>query len=399
MDGSQPPDTAAEVLGRARSVVEILKANKARIEAGRELPTDVVDAMHEARLFRILLPRSLGGDAVDLVTLSKTTEIIASADASAGWCVGQGGGCAMSAAYLAPDVAKRLFGPRNAVLAWGAGVAGTAVEVSGGYRVSGKWSFASGSRHATLLGAHSKVVDENGKPRLRADGRPADLTALFPRAKATIHDVWHVVGLKGTGSDSYEIKDLFVPEGDMIDRDRESEAKASALDGSTIYRFSSTIAYASAFAGVMLGISRGALDDLRVLAMTKTPRGASSSLRESQVFQSNLAHYEARWRAARALVHATLQSTWDTVDGGAPLTLAMRTDIRLATTHAINEGVDIVAQVYREAGQSAVFQDNPFEQRLRDAHSASQQVQGRPSHYMTVGRILLDLPPDTLMFI
>lgn len=399
MDGSQPVSASAEILARAQSVVPVLKAAKSRTEAGRELPSDVVEAMHEARLFRLLLPRSLGGDTIDLVTLSKVTEIIASADASAGWCVGQGGGCAMSAAYLAPEVAKRLFGPRNAVLAWGAGIVGSALRVPGGYRMSGRWSFASGSRHATMLGAHCKIVDEKGQQLKRPDGRPADITGLFARSKANVLDVWHVVGLKGTGSDSYEIKDLFVPEEETVDRDREAKEKGAAVDNSTCYRFTSTLTYASAFAGVMLGITRGALDDLRVLAMTKQPRGASSSLRESQVFQSNLGQYEARFRAARALLHSTLQHAWDEVDGGAAVTMQHRIDVRLATTHAINEGVDLVAHAYREAGQSAVFQENPFEQRLRDAHSASQQVQGRPSHYMTVGRTMLDLPPDTMMFI
>ncbi len=398
MDGSQPMSASADILARAKSVVPVLKAAKARTEAGRELPADVVEAMHEARLFRILLPRSLGGDTVDIVTLSKVTEIIASADASAGWCVGQGGGCAMSAAYLKPQVAKRLFGPRNAVLAWGAGIVGTAVKVPGGYRVSGKWSFASGSRHATLLGAHSKVVNEHGEQLKRPDGRPADVTALFPRAKANILDVWHVMGLKGTGSDSYEIKDLFVPEEETVDRDREAEEKGVATDSATIYKFTSTQCYAGAFAGVMLGITRGALDDLRELAMTKQPRGASSSLKDSEVFQSNLARYEARWRAARALLHTTLQQAWDDVSAGSKLTMQQRADVRLATTHAINEGVDIVAHAYREAGQSAIFENAPLEQRLRDAHSASQQVQGRPSHYMTVGRTMLGMPPDTMMF-
>ena len=305
----------------------------------------------------------------------------------------------MSAAYLSADVAKRFFGARNAVLAWGAGLAGTAVIVPGGYRVSGKWSFASGSRHATLLGAHSKIVDGNGTPRLRPDGRPDDRTALFVRSKAEIHDVWQVMGLKGTGSDTYEVKDLFVPEEETIDRDREGAARSGVQDRATLYRFSSTMAYASAFAGVMLGITRGALDDITRLAMTKTSRGASSSMRASEVFQTDLARHEARWRAARALLHETLGQVWAAVDGGAPLTLQARIDVRLATTHAINEGVDIVAHVYRLAGDTAIFEKNPFEQRLRDAHSASQQVQGRPSHYMTVGRHLLGLAPDTTMFL
>lgn len=397
MDGQQPASgsTGSSAIERARSVVELLKASSHRIEAARELPADVVEALHEARLFRILLPRSLGGDELDLQSLSQVTEIIAAADASAAWCIGQGGGCAMTSAYMEPAAAKRLFGARDAVLAWGAGIQGTAVATEGGFRVSGKWSFASGSRHATLLGAHCKVVEADGRPRLHADGRPADCTALFQRAKAEIHDVWQVMGLKGTGSDTYEVTDLFVPADEVVERDN----KAGLRENATLYRFPSIIAYACAFAGVMLGITRATLADLRELAMTKTGRGAATSMRDSQVFQTDLALHEARFRGARALLHATAGESWAAIHRGEPLTLEHRMNIRLATTHAINEGVDIVAKAYRAAGQTAIFETNPFEQRLRDAHSASQQVQGRPSHYTTVGRHLVGLPPDTSMFI
>ena len=159
-----------------------------RIEAARELPADVLAALHAARLFRLLLPRSVGGDELDLRTHAEVMEIVAGFDASTAWTMGQGAGCAMSAAYLRPDVARRLFGPADAVLAWGAGIQGRAVAVDGGYRVTGKWAFASGSRHATLLGGHSFVFEADGSPRLRADGSKADRTMIFTREKAAIHD-------------------------------------------------------------------------------------------------------------------------------------------------------------------------------------------------------------------
>jgi alkylation response protein AidB-like acyl-CoA dehydrogenase len=397
MDGQQLTASSIEddPINRARSVAEKLRSSRARIEAAREMPPDVLSALHDARLFRILLPRHLGGDAIDLVNLAKVTEIVAAADASAGWCIGQGGGCAMTAAYLQSEAATRLFGAPDAVLAWGAGIQGTAVAVPGGYRVTGTWTFASGSRHATILGGHSRIMEADGTPRLRPDGRHADLTALFPRGEARIHDVWQVMGLKGTGSDSFEVADLFVPADHAVDR----ENTAVAWKHGTIYRFSSTMAYAAAFAGVMLGIARGTLDDLCALAMTKTPRGAASSMRASEVFQRDLAVLEARHRAARAYLHQTLAENWQAMEAGEPLTMDRRIASRLATTHAINEGVDIVAHAYRAAGQTAIFEANLFEQRLRDAHSASQQVQGRQTHYVTVGRHFLDLPPDTTMFI
>lgn len=380
---------------RAQSVVPLLRAARGAIEAGRELPVDIVSALHGARLFRLLLPKSLGGDEIDLPTLAETAAILSAADASVAWCVGQGGGCAMSAAFMEPAAARQVFGPANAVLAWGAGAAGKAIATRDGYRVSGAWSFASGSRHATWLGAHCRVFEADGKPRLRPDGRQMERTALFPRSTATIHDVWQVMGLKGTGSDSYEINDLDVPAALTLDRENFDELKEAAA----VFRFPTTMAYSAAFSGVMLGIARGTLDDLQALAMAKTPRGATSSMRESAMLQSDLARLEARWRALRALQLMTIREVWDAVSAGASLTLQNRVDWRLATTHAINEGVQIVMEAYRLAGQTAIFEENPFEQRLRDALSASQQVQGRTTHYMTVGRHLLGLPPDTTMFL
>jgi len=396
MDGQGPTGTAyGDCIARARSVVDPLVAAATRIQAARELPSDILEALHEARLFRLLLPRALGGDELDPAGLAQVTEIIAAADASTAWCIGQAAGCAMTAAFLAPDVARRIFGPSHAVLAWGAGAQGKATAVDGGYRVTGHWAFASGLHNATWLGAHSKVFEADGSPRLRPDGRQAERTALLARDKARVLDVWSVMGLQGTGSDSYEVADFFVPEEETIDR----EDLAAQRQGGPVYRFPGSLVYAGAFGGVMLGIARGTLTDLVALAASKTPRGAASSLREAPVFQTELARLEARLRAARAYHLHTLKDVWNAVRGGEGLTLQQRIDIRLAATHAINEGVGIVTEAYRAAGQSAIFEANPFERRLRDALAASQQVQGRPTHYMTAGRHLLGLPPDTMMFL
>ncbi len=394
--GTQPDATEkARVLARVRDVAGLLKTAGRRIEDARELPPDVHEALVDAGLFRLLLPRSVGGLEVDLPTFAEAAMIVAAADASAAWCVGKGGGCAMSASFLDPSAAKRLFGPRDAVLAWGAGIQGTAVEVPGGYRISGKWAFASGSRRATLLGAHCHVVGADGKPRLDADGRPLDRTALFARSKARIDDVWQVMGLKGTGSDSYAVEDLFVPADETITRERLDSARETG----TLYRFPTIMIYAASFGGVMLGIARGMLDDLATLAATKTARGAASSLRDSEMFHAELGRLEGRWRALRHYLFGAFGDIWAAVERGDVLTLDHRIDARLASTHVIDEGCRIAVDAYRAAGQNAIFESAPFERRLRDALSASQQVQGRASHFATVGRHLLGLPLDTHVFV
>ena len=380
-------DLAEDCLDRARRVAPLIESAHARIDAERELPTDVLEAMHGAELFRMSLPRSLGGGEVSPPILAGMTEIIAKADASAGWCLGQGTGCAMSAAFLDEGPAKHVFGPKNAVLAWGAGQAGKAVACEGGYKVTGSWQFASGGKHATWLGGHSKVFEADGSPRMTEDGRHADRTALFPREVADIHDDWHVMGLKGTRSEGYTVTDLFVADELTLDRDNPKECRNAA----PLYVFPTTLVYASCFSGVALGIGRGALDDLITLATTKTQRSARSSMRESPVFHTEIAELEARWGAARAYQQSILRDVTDDVSESGMLSVENRARIRLAATHAINETTNVVHRVYRMAGSSAIFENAPFERRFRDMHAVSQQMQARQSHYETVGRQIMGL--------
>ena len=202
-------DASAEAcLARARALIPLLAAAAPGIEAGRELPPDVLDAMHGAGMFRLLLPRSLGGFELKPAEYVQCVEAIAMGDASTAWCMNQGSGCSMTAAYLAPEVARAIWGGKRDVLAWGNGPGSEAkaVRAEGGWRVSGTWSFASGSRHATWLGAMAPCFNADGSPVLRPDGRPWERTMLLPRHLAKVDpDVWNVMGLSGTGSDSFSL--------------------------------------------------------------------------------------------------------------------------------------------------------------------------------------------------
>lgn len=385
----------ADALQRARSVTGLLREAAPRIEKARALPPDVIAALHEARLFRLLLPRSLGGDELHLRKHAEVMETIASADASVAWCMGQGAGCAMASAFLKPDAARRLFGPPDAVLAWGAGIQGKAIATDGGYRLTGKWQFASGCANATLLGGHSYIFERDGTPRRRQNGRQADRSLLFAKSKAIVHDTWDTLGLRGTASYTSQVEDLFVPEDETVDR----EEPAELVERSTLFQFPGTQAYAAGFSALMLGIAQGMVDDLKALAMTKTPRGAASALKDSAVFHSEFAQMEARVRACRAYLHATLDAIWDDVDRRGEMTMANRADLKLASTWVINQGVGIATDAYRAAGAHAIFPSNPFEHRMRDALSASQQTQGRPLNFITIGRVLMGLEPDVMMFL
>jgi alkylation response protein AidB-like acyl-CoA dehydrogenase len=383
----------AECLDRARTAAEVIRREAPQIEATRQLTPAVLEAMHSAELFRLLMPRELGGAELPPGMANRVTQIIAAADASAGWCLGQSFGCSMSSVFMGQEAAAKVFGPRNAVLAWGAGVAGKAVATDGGYLVSGTWRFASGGFHATWLGAHCFVFEADGTtPRLKADGGKVDRTGVFPRELATMHDDWHVMGLKGTRSEGYTVENLFIAEELTLDRDDFSACRV----GTTVFKFPTTNVYASAFSGVALGNARGMLDSLIELGRDKTPRGARSSMRDNPIFQTQVAEMDARLGSASAYVLNTLDRIWDEVAASGELTLDQRVQIRLATTFAINQATDVVGECHRFAGSSAIFENNVFERRFRDAHAVSQQVQGRKANYETVGRHMMELETDML---
>ena len=381
-------------VARVRSLGPALAAAADEIERNRELPASILSALIDNGLFRLLQPRSLGGAELDPMTYIRVVEQIASHDASTGWCVEQANGCSMVAAFLDPEVAQEIFRPPDGIVAWGPVGPAELRAVPGGFRLTGAWNFASGSHHASWLGAHVVTLGPNGAPLTRADGGEILRTLLFPKSRATMTDIWHVVGLRGTGSDRYSVTDLFIPERYTVLRD----PKIAPRQPGPLYCFSSSNLYAAGVAAVALGIARGMVTDFSELATEKVPRGARQRLCENQVIQSQLAQAEARLRSARAFLLSDLAEIWEAVGETGELSLEQNTMIRLASTWAIDQAREVVNTLYHSAGATAIFDDRPFERRFRDMHTASQQAQGRQAHYETIGRVLFGLAPDTAMF-
>ncbi|MBV8936563.1 MAG: hypothetical protein JO095_12260 [Alphaproteobacteria bacterium] len=230
---------------------------------------------------------------------------------------------------------------------------------------------------------------------MHPDGSPVIRTPIFPKSCAEMTDIWHVIGLRGTGSDKYSVTDLFVPEGYVAARDGDDTRREDGL----LYRFSSLQLYASGFAGVAMGIARSALDAFVELARDKVPFRGKSALRDNNVVQSQAAQAEARLRAARAFLYQSLEEITAEVERLGRLTLEQRMVIRLASTFAIHQSLSVVDMAYHAAGSTAIFEENPFERRFRDVHTVSQQLQGRQEHFETVGQHLLGLDPDTLAWL
>jgi alkylation response protein AidB-like acyl-CoA dehydrogenase len=377
-------------LNRVRELAPRIAAAAPEIEHSRRVPDDLLDALHAAGCYRMFIPRRYGGGEAHPLAFMRTVQGLARADASIAWNIGQNAVCAMVAAYLEPGVAQAVFGDPRAVLAWGPAQGSVrAVACEGGYRVSGRWSFASGMRQATWLGPQCPVFEADGRPREGARSRKR--VFLIPASAARLEDVWDVIGLRGTASDAFSVDGLFVPEAYSVYRDSNAENREPGW----LYCFSIHNLFACGFASIALGVAQEMLDQFVALAAAKVPRGMSSTLRDNAVVQAGVARARAQLESAEAWLMHSVAEICEAVQATREVTLEQRMRIRLCATHAIHCAREAGSFAYEAAGATAVFAANPFERRFRDLHAIAQQLQGRASHFETVGQHLLGLEADT----
>jgi alkylation response protein AidB-like acyl-CoA dehydrogenase len=367
---------------KARDLAPLIAAASEENDAIRELTRPVVAALIEGGFFTMLKTKAVGGMELKPSIFAQVTEAIAAADGSTGWVVCQSNGCSTTSAYLAPHLAQEIFGKPDGIVAWGPpGSPYEATPVDGGYRITGKWRFMSGSQNATWLGAH-----------LRVAGTKEVKTFLYPKASATFHDIWHTLGLRGTASNEYSVDNLFIPHERAVYRDGPRDRNTD----SPLYRFTSNQLYSIGFGGVALGIARGTMDAFLSLPKEKTRLGAGKTMVENNVIQSHVARAEASWRSARYFLHAAADEALATIEERGEMELAQRTRLRLASTWAIQSSREIVNTLFHDVGSMAVFEESPFERRLRDIDTVAQQGQGRILHYETVGQVMLGVAPENI---
>ena len=381
-------DHRPDPLARARALAPSLAAAADTIERTRRIPEPLLSALHDSRLFRMLLPRSVGGDEVEPWVYLDAIEEVARHDGSVAWNVFVGNSSALIAPFLPLETARTIFADPRTIVAWGPPNDCRAQAAPGGYRVSGRWDFASGCRQANWMGAHCLVVEADGSLRLNPAGRPTVRTLLFPAAQAELLDTWDVIGMRGTASDSYTVTDVFVPE--AFSGTREDPALRRELG--RLYAFTMQGLYAVGVAGVGLGIARAMLEAFVALATHKAPRYLGR-LADSATVQAAVAQMEAQLGAARAYLVETLSSIWAHAGSEAPIDVLARARVRLACTHAIQTAEAVANQAYKAAGTDSIFLGTAFERRFRDIHTLSQQIQSRLSHFEAVGQILLGIEP------
>jgi alkylation response protein AidB-like acyl-CoA dehydrogenase len=377
-----PVDVARKLAPQIRSCADA-------IEAERELPRPLFEALADAGLFHLALPRSLGCPEIDLPTYVQVIEELGKADASTAWAVNQGAIFATYAARMPREVARSIWldTPRSVVANTPLATA-HAVVVAGGYRVTGRQGFSTGCRHAAWLAAHARIV-EDGHPRLLPNGQPEARYLFVPVAEGELLDTWHVRGLRGTGTHHFAVNDVFVPK----ERTVLTDAPVPLVETGPLYGIPRTLLFASGDAAVALGVARAALDAFIELAGAKTPRRMVGLLRDQPMVQADVGHAEAHLRSGRALLTDAVRDIWAAATTGT-ISLDQRAALRLATTHAIWLAAEVVDTVYNAAGPTAIAESHVLQRYFQDIHVITQHIQARRAHYELAGRHRLGLPID-----
>lgn len=365
-----PPAQAASLAPLARELAD-------QAERDRRLPNRLANALRDSGLPRMLVPASLGGGEVAPRAMIEALEELAVADASAAWCAMVSATAGYVAAYLEPGAAQELFGS-GAIAAGVYAPMGEARRDGGAYVVTGRWPFASYSAHAELL--LGGVRTEDGV-RL----------AVFAAADVEIHDTWEVSGLRGTGSNDMSVDGVRIPAVNTA-----SLAAPPAASG-PLYEFPVFGLLALGIAAVALGAARGAIDDLRALAVAKKPGGSRRLLAERATVQADVARAAASVAAARALIIETVDRAWTAASSGAGVPVEERTRLRLAATHATRACADAVDLMYDAGGGTSIYASSPLQRRFRDIHTATQHAMVAPATWELTGRLLLGQETDVTL--
>ena len=374
---------AQDPVAAARRLQSIIREAATAIERDRRVPLDLIDALRDAGLFHMLIPRALGGAECDPVVAAQAVEELAFADASTGWVVMLAMQSNAFAGFMPEAEALEVWG-NGGIIAGTARSIGRAVATSTpreGYVISGRWPFASGSSHADWFLAECVVYDGD-TPRRNAEGHDISRMLFVPREDVTVHDTWNTTGLRGTASNDFSVDGIFVPHARGLSMMALEPVQTWALYATPPIAFVNHGSHA-------LGVARAALESARDLISTKRSWG-NVPLREAPRMQALVAEATAEIEAARAFLYAAARELWTAAISGEPTPL-QRSRARLAASHAMTASLRAVDSLHRGLGTSAVMSGSVLDRCFRDLHTASAHVMIGPLTYEAAGRVELGL--------
>jgi alkylation response protein AidB-like acyl-CoA dehydrogenase len=374
-----PAERASAYLSSLRALAPLIDEHRDAFDRQRRLPDAIFDALADAGLFRLWLPKELGGPELSPLEFMTVVEAASALDGTIGWLIGNGAGMSRSAGYLPVSVAAHVFSDPRAFIASATGAVGTAVPVEGGYRVSARWPFGSGAPHATFFMGLASVKGTDGR-----DEPP--LCCYLDRDQVELHDTWHVSGLRGTASWDFEAHQAFVP----ASRTHPFLGHQPTQPG-LLYRIPSLSIFHASISALPLGIAHGAIEAFAQLASRKSRQGTTALLCEREIVEATVGRAVATYRAAKALLAETMSELMAAVDAGGDRLVRARVEFRMSCAHAAEGAVRIVDALAAEAGTAAMFEASPLERAVRDVHAAAKHVAMTPNTYIVAGRLSLGL--------
>ncbi len=379
-------DTA--IVAAAIRLAPAARAAREEAERMRQTPPALAAEITKAGIYQMYFPRSMGGPETPPLTAFRVVEELSKADGSVGWCAMIGTALSMNVSRLPIEVGREMAGdPADYRGAGSARPGGHAWPVPGGFRVKGRWNFASGIQNARWLYATCIEMDGD-KPRVSASGAPVLRALWVPRAEVTIVDTWSVMGMRGTGSQDFTVDDVFVP------AHRSCLSAEPPREKGPLYHPRAWFVHIwTPSAANALGVARGAIDALTELAATEASTLSTNLLRDRSAVQTRIGEAEAIVNAARAYVFDAVGRLWRTLCAGEEPTGQQIAQARLALVHAMHESVRAVDKVFHAAGTNAIYTRHPLERAFRDVHVAVQHGAALPSYFESAGKVLLGLQP------
>ncbi len=375
---------------KVQKLAPIIREHADRAEREAQMPREVADAFHEAGLLRILVPRQMGGGELTIPDSLRITEEVARIDASAGWNLAICAGGPLFGYNLSRAAFETIYGDPRGVSAGSLNPATTqVVAAEGGWRLSGKATYASASAHATWLMA-AGIVMRDGAPQI-VDGAPVLRAGLFPIKHAKILNTWSTAGMRGTGSNDCVFENVFVPDEFTFDW---LNAKSSWQRG-PLANIPLQLQFVGGLVSVVLGTARHALDTLNEIAQAKVPAATRATLRERPIAQTQFAQAEGLLRAARAYFYNCNDEIWRKGEASESFSIQDRAHARLAVVTAAKLAVQAVDLVADAAGMNSAQTSCPIERCWRDVHTATQHVLMNTARFEVVGRVLFGLDPGS----
>ncbi|ULP39550.1 acyl-CoA dehydrogenase family protein [Mycolicibacterium rufum] len=362
----------AQVVGLARDMRERVRADAAESERLRTLAPGIVEAMWSSGLMSAFNPVPAGGVEPSFAEMIDTWIEMAWQDGSFGWIgIANLPSSFAAATYLPDDGFDEVFTAHGNHVTMGGQFFpnGQGVAVEGGYRLTGSWSFGSGTGHAEYVAAgFLPMVD--GEMRWVSEGVPDMQVAIVPREEVEFLDGWHVQGLKATGSYDYAIHDVFVPHRRTFALFTREPRRGS----SPATRMGMMPVTAAGHAAWALGVAKSMLDDVADLAATKFRMSDMAALATRPTFQKGLAHHVAAWRAARLLVLDAFGTAEAAVAAGDDLTPTMRADMRVAAVFATDTARTCAEWAHLAAGTTSIREGSRLERAFRDIYTGTQHA-------------------------